>query len=291
MTIAPRNAAWSSGLSTNDFAACLSSGLQPLGFVQGCSVVNWSFYGIGYNAMGFGLGGSRPSGYFEQYLCPHGIVSAEHRRYGMNYQKSWIEESYLSALRSATERLLHEARKLGAHGVIGVIDRPSYHSETSSFEISLSGTAVTIEGAVAPAVPFTTFLAGQKLNKLVEAGFAPVEILIGIASIGVMASCITEYQLTGGGFSLAAGGGWGAAPGGEIEQVVEAQTAARSIVRQRVRDQLGGDILHGASLMVRSNETQEGPQIEATLRGNRVRHFKEFTQIDPPSPVVHLSDR
>src|SRR6202012_5391287 len=115
------------GLSTNDFAACVTAGLRPLGFVLGTSVVSWSFYGMRYSALGLGYSGNRPSGYFEQYSCPHGIVSAEHRMYGLNYQKTWIEQAWTDALSSAREGLINEAEQLGAHGIIGVVDRSAYH--------------------------------------------------------------------------------------------------------------------------------------------------------------------
>lgn len=291
--IPDRKGAWSSGLSTNDFAACVTSGLHPLGFVQGCSVVSWSFYGMRYSALNLGYGANRPSGYFEQYNCPHGIVSAEHRMYGLNYQKTWLEQAWTNALEAATARLTDEAARLGAHGIIGVLDRSKYHPETTTFEFSLSGTAVGVDDIPVPSKPFTTFLAGQKLNKLVEAGFAPVEIAMSICAVGVMSSCITEYQLRGAGagaFGLGAGN-WGGTPTGEIDQLARAQAAARSVVRDRIRAQLGGDVLHGASLDVRTHESQEGPQIEATLRGNRVRSFKEYDKMEPPRPVVRLLDR
>ena len=288
--------AWSSGLSTNDFAACVAAGFEPLGFVQGCSVVSWSFFGVGYSAMGLGFGGGRPSGYYEQYACPHGMVSADHRQFGLNFEKTWIEQAWAGARDAALTRLTHEAKELGAHGIIDIIDKTIFHPDSSTFEFSLSGTAVAVEGADAPTVPFTTFLAGQKLNKLIEAGFAPVAIALGIAAVGVMSSCITEYQLRGVGYPRLGGvlggapGGWGV-PQGEVEQVARAHAAARSIVRERVRSTLGGDILHGARLEVTWQESQEGPQIDATIHGNRVRRFKPFAQMDPPRPVVRLVDR
>jgi hypothetical protein len=281
-----RHGAWSSGLSTNDFAACVTSGLQPLGFVQGCCVVSWNFYGSNFSVLGGGFAGNRrPTGYFEQYNCPHGIVSAEHRMYGINYEKTWIEETWSAALQLATDRLLAEARQLGAHGVIGVLERAEHHGDTSSFEFSLSGTAVGIEGVPVPEHPFTTFLAGQKLNKLVESGFAPVAIALTIAEVGVYASCVTEYQLRGGNQW-----GWGGL-NSEVDQVARAHAAARSLARERIRAQLDGDVLHAAALVVRSNESQEGPQIEVVVRGNRVRRFKAPEEIEPPRPVVNLVDR
>jgi len=279
--------AWSSGLSTNDFAACLSSGLRPLGFVQGCSVVAWLFYGAPFSTSGIGFGSyQQPSGYFEQFNCPHGFVSTEHRIAGYNYQQTWVEDAWNAAFFSALKRLTDEARRLGAHGVIGIVERAEHHGDISAFELSLSGTAVLVEGADAPDSPFTTFLAGQKLNKLVEAGFAPVSIAQSFVSIGVYGSCITEYQLRGG-----IGWGFGMAPTGEVDQVARAHTAARMIARESIRKQLAGDVLHAASLSARDHESQGGPQIEISIRGNRVRRFKDFEQLPLPRPVVRLVDR
>lgn len=284
--------AWSSGLSTNDFAACLPAGLQPLGFVQGCSVVSWSFYGLGSSFMGIGPGSPQLRGYVEQYTCPHGFVSTEHRMYGLNYEKTWIEDAWAGALVAATKRLVDEAVRLGAHGIIGIVDSMVHHQDNATFEISLSGTAVGLEGCPVPPVPFTTFLSGQKLNKLVEAGFAPVEIALGLSAVGVFSSCITEYQLRGGGSAFGANiGNWGVPQQGEIDQLTRAQEAARSMVRERVRAKLGSDVLHGATLKVETFEAQEGPQIDAVLRGNRVRRFKPFEEVPLPRPIVKLVDR
>lgn len=273
--------AWSSALSTNDFAACVESGLQPLGFVQGCSVVSWSFYGVGAMAGNAFSGYRQSSGYYEQFQCPHGFVSNEHRLYGMNYEQTWIEQAWTTAYAGAFARLVDEAKRLGAHGVIGVVERTAHHPESTAYEFSLSGTAVGVEGIAPPTTPFTTFLAGQKLNKLVEAGFAPVSIALTLVSIGVYASCITEYQLNGGSWA------WGGTPTGEIDQLSRAHETARSTAREHVRRQLAGDALHAAHLSVASGESQ----IEVTLRGNRVRRFKDFETIPPPRPVLRLVDQ
>ncbi|HLI15417.1 MAG TPA: hypothetical protein VKV23_05105 [Acidimicrobiales bacterium] len=272
-----RTGAWSSALSTNDFAATRAMGLQPLAFVQGCSVVSWGF-------LGAGAPGAR--GYYEQFPCPHGFVSADHRLYGYNYEQTWLEEAWFGGLRAAYDRLLDEARRYEAHGVIGVSARVERLAAPPAVEFSLSGTAVALEGSAAPGAPFTTFLAGQKLRKLVEAGFAPVAIAVGFASVGVLASCVTEYQLRGVGTVT-----YGAAPVGEIDQLVRAHTQARALARERVRDQLGGDVLHAARLVVREVEAAGGPQVEAELRGNRVRRFKDVEPLPPPRPVVRLVDR
>ena len=271
--------AWSSALSTNDFAACVEGGLEPISFVQGCTVVSWSFLGMGPMGNNFsGFGGS--SGYTEQFNCPHGYVSDEHRLYGMNYEQTWIESAWMTAFAGALNRLVEEAKALGAHGVIGVTEHAEHHPESTAYEFTLSGTAVGVEGIAPPPTPFTTFLAGQKLTKLVEAGFAPISIALSFVSVAVYASCVTEYQLRGGGMT------WGA-PTGEIQQLARAHDGARSSARERIRGQLGSDYLHAAHLNVESGEEV----VDVTLRGNRVRRFKEFEPVPPPRPVLRLADR
>jgi hypothetical protein len=287
MSAAPsaERGAWSSGLSTNDFAACLEAGLEPLAFVQGCTVVSWSFGGLASAMQGNPLSGYRPSGYVEQFNCPHGYVSGDHKPYGMNYEQTWIEATWATAFTGALSRLVDEAKRLHAHGVIGIVERAQHRPESMAYEFTLSGTAVAVAGTAPPPTPFTTFLAGQKLNKLVEAGYAPVSVALTFVSVAVNASCVTEYQLRGGSWT------WGNAPTGEIDQVSRAHEAARSTARENVRRQLDGDALHAADLSVVRGETTGGPHIDVTLRGNRVRRFKDFEPIPPPRPVLRLVDR
>lgn len=280
-----RPGAWSSALSTNDFAACVEAGLQPIGFVQGCAVVSWSFYGFRAMQGGAFSGYGPSSGYVEQFNCPHGFVSDDHRPYGMNYEQTWIEGAWMTAFSGALTRLLEEAKSLDAHGVIGIEERATHHPESTAYEFTLTGTAVGVEGVPPPSTPFTTFLAGQKLNKLVEAGYAPVSIALDFVSVGVYASCVTEYQLRGGAWN------WGGPPTGAIDQLSRAHEAARSTARENVRRQLAGDTLHAARLSVVAGEGADGPHIDVTLRGNGVRRFKDAEVIAPPRPVVRLVDR
>ena len=70
---------------------------------------------------------------------------------------------------------------------------------------------------------------------------------------------------------------------------VKAQTAARQLVTEQIRRQLGPDSLHGASLTTSRRELGEGDStVECTLRGNRVRRFKDFDPMPAPRPTVRL---
>jgi hypothetical protein len=184
--------------------------------------------------------------------------------------------------------MIEEATALGAHGVIGVVDRVSNVADTGTTEFHFLGTAVRVDGGPPPAggVPWSTYLAGQRLTKSIEAGFMPVAVVASLASVRVWAFCMTEYLMEG-----QMGMGWGYASSGPqlVEQVSKAHMAARQLARKHVREQLVGDELHGATIDVATRELAQGDEvIDCTLRGNRVRRFKDFDPIALPRPTVRL---
>jgi len=66
--------------------------------------------------------------------------------------------------------------------------------------------------------------------------------------------------------------------------------AVRQLARKHVREQLAGDELHGTTIEVVTREMSQGDEvIDCTLRGNRVRRFKEFDQVALPRPTVRLA--
>ncbi|MHB8592979.1 MAG: hypothetical protein ACYDB3_01415 [Acidimicrobiales bacterium] len=280
--------AFTSGLSVPDFAACLQMGLEPVGYVQGFCVMQWGWYGTGspYLRGADPYGGTRGQ-YSESWRCPHGFVTNEHRSWGQNYEQSWVESAWDKGFGAAYSRMIDEAVATGAHGVIGVVDTTAGLGEMGVLEFQIRGTAVKVAGGPPPPQgrPWTTYLAGQRLAKLVEAGYMPISIAATISSVRVWAYCITEYLMEGSTYS------WGAQmAGAEVEQVAKAHMAARHVARERVRAQLHGDELHGAAMTVSERELSEGDElIECTLRGNRVRRFKDFDPMPPPRPAVRLS--
>jgi uncharacterized protein YbjQ (UPF0145 family) len=282
--------AFSSGLTVPDFAACLELGLEPAALVQGFCVMQWGWYGAGSSYMRganpYSMGGQTAGAYSESYRCPHGYVSAEHRMWGQNLEQPWVEQAWASGYGAAYARMLDEATALGAHGVIGVVDRVTHLTDSQTTEFHFLGTAVTVAGGPAPAggVPWTTYLAGQRLTKSIEAGFMPVAVVASMASVRVWAYCITEYQMEG-------GRGWGDPNNAhEVEQVTKAHMAVRQLARKHVRQQLVGDALHGVQINVEKRELAQGDEvIDCTIRGNRVRRFKDFDAVPAPRPTVRLS--
>ncbi len=279
--------AFSSGLSVSDFSACLDMGLEPLGLVQGFCVMRSQ---PNTSQMSLGLGMTpyqpAPNDYVENYHCPHGIVSAEHRMWGQNYQQTWIERIWQQGFSSAYTRMVSEAKELGAHGIVGVFDNVSPLVQDGIVEFKMLGTAVRLERHTSTSLPWSTYLAGQRLAKSIEAGFAPVSIVAAVSSVRVWASCITQYAIEGTG-SLLYGQG---SDSFEIEQLVSARMNARELVRHSVKVQLQGDQIHGVELLMREHEFGHGDfEIQPVLRGNRVRRFKDFAALSAPRPTVTLS--
>jgi putative heavy-metal-binding protein len=283
------SSAFSSGLTVPDFAACLDLGLEPVALVQGFCVMQWGWYGQG---SGFGRGlnpyvaGAQSAGaYNETYRCPHGYVSADHRMWGQNLEQTWVEEAWAHGYGTAYGRMVEEAQAQGAHGIIGVVDRVSNVSDTGTTEFHFLGTAVTVEDGPPPAdgVPWTTYLAGQRLTKSIEAGFMPVAVVAAMASVRVWAFCVTEYLMEGSRM-------WGVSTRPElVEQVSKAHMAVRQLARKHVRQQLAGDEVHGATIDVVARTLSQGDEvIDCTLRGNRVRRFKDFDPVALPRPTVRL---
>lgn len=279
--------AFSSGLTVPDFAACLQMGLEPVGYVQGFCVMQWQWYGMGSPFGTFGMPYATDGrGYSETWQCPHGFVSAEHRSWGQNFEEPWIESAWSTGFGTAYSRLLEEATSLGAYGVVGVEDAAERLSDMGVVEFRLRGTAVKLAGAAPPSdlKPWTTYLAGQRLAKLFEAGYAPVAVAAAAASVRVYANCITQYLTEGSNVT------WGTRmAGAEIEQLSNAHTAVRRIAREHVRAQLGNDSLHGASMRTNVSEFGEGDaELQCVLRGNRVRRVREFSALPSPRPTVRL---
>jgi len=231
-------------------------------------------------------GGQSAGAYVETYRCPHGFVSAEHRMWGQNLEQTWVEEAWSQGYGSAYSRMLEEATSLGAHGVIGVVDRVSHLADTGTTEFHFLGTAITVEHGPPPAggVPWTTYLAGQRLTKSIEAGFMPVSVAASMASVRVWAYCMTEYLMEG-------SRGWGGPTSPyAVDQVSKAHMASIQLARKHVRQQLSGDTLHGAKIEVVKRELAQGDEVvDCTLRGNRMRRFKDFDVVPPPRPTVRLT--
>jgi hypothetical protein len=278
------NGAWSSALSVSSFASMLDLGMEPIGVTRGVAVMQWAWYAGNWGRPPLPAPTGRKQ-YSETWQCPHGFVGAEHRMYGFNYEQTWVEGNWANGFGLAYRRMLDEATALGAHGIVGVVDEMRQPAGAGTAEFSIRGTAVRVPGAARPSTPFATYLSGQRLAKLIEAGYVPVGIAAALSSVQMIGSCMTHYQLAG-----TTGMSWGASGVQSITQVTRAQSAARHLAREHIRSQLATDALHGATFEQFEHELGEADMaVQCVMKGTRVRRISPFAELPEPDLVVPLS--
>jgi hypothetical protein len=275
---------FTSSLTIGELAALDHLALEPVDVVQGFSVMHLRFMtSMGMQYQSFG------SGWSESYQCPHGyIMSNEHRTWGANFEQAQYEDGWAQGFELAHDRLLDEAKEVGADGVIGVINNVGQREGIDALEFHLYGTAVRFRehGTAAP-TPFTTSLAGPRLVKLLQAGLAPVRVLATLAELHVIAVCTTQYLCRGG---MTLNYAMPPASGSEIVQWSNALTEVRRLARQRLRSQLGTDELRDVTMTCYQHLSEEGDgELTCALMGNRVRRVAPFPPQEPPTPILRLS--
>lgn len=133
-----------------------SVGLDAVGEVMGCIVENIGWSG----GLSYGMGGV--GGYL-------GAVSFQ----------PYVDALY-HGYDTALGRMVTEAKSMGADGIVGIrLTRSSLAD--SAQEFMALGTAVKARSTHRPRRLFTTDLPGQDVAKLMQAGWVPVRIAIGIA--------------------------------------------------------------------------------------------------------------
>jgi uncharacterized protein YbjQ (UPF0145 family) len=271
-----QHSTYTSGLSVQEFAACAHMGMRPVGLVQGFCVMSWNF---SYSSLANGYYGGNV---IDTYNCPHPIIhSGEHQQYGWNLECTDMQDAWGDGYNKAYKRLIEEAEEAGAHGVIGITDATKSLLGSDVREFHLYGTAVVIEGAPRPKSIWSTFLAGQRLGKLFEAGLFPVSVIAAIAAVRIHPVCVTE---------ILESGRWDnyVNPDSEIRQLSDAHTSARQLARDHLKGRLGTDELHGAQLDVREYRAYGHEVISAELKGTRVRRFRDAEPLPAPLPTVRL---
>ena len=171
--------AFTSALSTQEFAAIRSVGFSLAGQVMGSAVFNvgWSYSGCGYVGAYGGFAGGYNRGGF----------SGQGMGYGMYTPAPVVDVPAVAHLleqarHRAVERMRAECLGLAGDGVVGVrlSVRPFYQN---GLEFMAIGTAIRADGKVHPKHPFTSDLSGQDFAKLMRAGFVPVDLVQGVGAV------------------------------------------------------------------------------------------------------------
>ena len=163
---AARSGVRTSLLSAPSAAGIKAVGLEPVGEVMGCVVLN---------------------------------VASRYQTYAPMYGYSNVGATampYLNALQTgygtALDRLREEARALGADGVVDI--RLSLSSLGQAEEFLAMGTAVRAQSTTRPKSLFTTDLSGSDVAKLMLSGWVPVQVEWAGAANALFTGYATQAQ-------------------------------------------------------------------------------------------------
>ncbi len=247
---------FTSDLSVNEFLLVREAGFRPLGLVLGTSIYH----------VGFQMG-----------------------RWNSNQELTVLSQAMYHARELAMTRMEAEADQLGADGIVGVrleIEFKEFGSDIAEF-IAV-GTAVAADEQRAPdgqvwrnnkSQPFTSDLSGQDFWTLIQAGYAPLGM--------VMGSCV--YHIAHQRFWQAIGN---VGQNVELPQFTEALYDARELAMSRMQaeaEQLAAEGIVGVQLLSLGHRWG-GHTTEFFAIGTAVRPMRADHVIAKPQLVLPLTD-
>jgi len=137
------------------------------------------------------------TGLVRTYPCPHPWTCG-----GSSTGYTWEQTAYQAGMREAKglamSRLVAEAGELQAHGVVGVrLQLRHLDDSRRAIEFTAVGTAIRRPDAPALATAFTSHLSGQELLILLEFGYVPCALVMGVGTVLVSPNCAARTRLTG----------------------------------------------------------------------------------------------
>jgi uncharacterized protein YbjQ (UPF0145 family) len=247
---------FTSDLSVNEFLLVREAGFRPLGLVLGTSIYH----------VGFQMG-----------------------RWNTNQELTVLSQAMYHARELAMTRMEAEADQLGADGIVGVrleIEFKEFGSDIAEF-IAV-GTAVAADQQQAQDghvwhnnkdQPFTSDLSGQDFWTLIQAGYAPLGM--------VMGSCV--YHIAHQRFWQAIGN---VGQNVELPQFTEALYDARELAMSRMQaeaEQLAAEGIVGVQLLSLGHRWG-GHTTEFFAIGTAVRPLRADHVIAKPQLVLPLTD-
>jgi uncharacterized protein YbjQ (UPF0145 family) len=249
----PKNL-FTSDLSVNEFLLVREAGFRPVGLVLGTSVYH---------------------------------VGLQVGRWNKNMELDKLTQAMYHARELAMTRMEAEADLLGADGIVGVrleIEFKEFGGDLAEF-IAV-GTAVVADEAPPSGrwrnnknLPFTSDLSGQDFWTLIQAGYAPLGMVMGtcvyhIAHRGILSTISTAGSNV------------------EIEQYTEALYDARELAMGRM--QAEAEALHAEGIvgvqLLSLPHRWGGHTTEFFTIGTAVRPLREDHQITKPTLVLPLTD-
>ncbi len=243
-----KDALFTSDLSVNEFLLIKEAGFHPRGLVVGSSI-----YHIGFSARGW----------------------------SSSREVQTLTQAMYAARELAMSRMEEEADVLGADGIVGVrLDVGFYEWGRGTAEFLALGTAVSAEDGgnwKTPAgKPFTSDLSGQDFWTLLQAGHAPLGL--------VMGTCV--YHVAHQGMFKAMGN---IGQNKEMPNFTQALYEARELAMERMQDEakkVGAEGIVGVQIQEKSH-IWGSHTIEFFAMGTAVRKLPD-REIATPRMVLSL---
>jgi uncharacterized protein YbjQ (UPF0145 family) len=243
---------FTSDLSVNEFLLVRQAGFRPLGLVFGSSI-----YHIGLQG----------------------------RSWRRNQELQNLSQAMYSARELAMVRMEAEADLLGADGIVGVrLDANFYDWGKHSAEFIAIGTAVSAQADPGSwrnhdGKPFTSDLSGQDFWTLIQAGYAPVGMVMGTCVFHVAHRNFAQTVTT-------------VTQNGELPNFTQALYEARERAMERMQTEaitLGAEGIVGVQLVEKSH-LWGSHVIEFFTIGTAVRPLRPDHVIAPPQMVLSLDN-
>jgi uncharacterized protein YbjQ (UPF0145 family) len=148
---ARQSGAFTSDLSVDEFLLARQSGFRPISQVMGSSI-----YHVGWQSLPY----------------------STFRQQAQSRELEVVSMAFNHSRRLALSRMQEEARRVGAHAVVGVhLRRQERQWSAHIVEFNAVGTAVALPDTAPPEQPSLTNLSGQDFWKLFRAGFWPLGLV------------------------------------------------------------------------------------------------------------------
>jgi len=240
---------FTSDLTVNEFLLVEEAGFTPVGLVMGSSI-----YQIGLQT----------------------------RRWSASTELEKLTQAMYTARELAMTRMEEEADVLGADGIVGVrLDVNYYEWGKSTAEFIAIGTAVRANDGSSwrnrAGKPFTSDLSGQDFWTLLQAGFAPLGLVLGTCVYHVAHRSLLSTMGTTGRAT-------------ELPNFTQALYEARERAMTRMEEEataLEAEGIVGVQLVERSH-MWGSHTIEFLAIGTGVRSIRADHVVPPPVPVITM---
>ncbi len=242
---------FTSDLTVNEFLLVREAGFKPLGLVLGSSVYH---------------------------------VGIQMGRWGKNMELDTLSQAMYHARELAMTRMEQEANALGADGIVGVrldIEFKEFGADIAEFIAVGTAVKAEIEGTWRnnKQMPFTSDLSGQDFWTLIQAGYAPLGM--------VMGSCVYHIAHQRGFTAMS-----NLSRNVEITQYTEALYDARELAMSRMQaeaEELHAEGIVGVQLLSLPHKWG-GHTTEFFAIGTAVKPIRENHIITKPQTVLPLTD-